>query len=185
MKDKKVVIKFFSIVQYVEEGEYLGRMHAKGWKFERVSGLCVYHFVKCEPEDVVYQLDYNQRGLAFKDEYVKMFEDCGWEYIQDYFGFSYFRKPAKDMDGPEEIFCDDESKLDMAKRVFKGRVSPMIIIFTMCLMPQLINLILRHNEGEYNAVILSIYCVLTLVYIGLFISFGRFYYHYNRKCKGK
>lgn len=50
--------------------------------------------MKCTPEDVVYQLDYNEEGLTHKDEYVQMFRDCGWEYIQDFGGYSYFRKPG-------------------------------------------------------------------------------------------
>ena len=33
---------------------------------------------------MIYQIDYNQDGIAHKDEYVKMFGDCGWEYLQDY-----------------------------------------------------------------------------------------------------
>ena len=43
-------------------------------------------------------------GLAHKDEYLKMFDDCGWEYIQDYFGYSYFRKVVSDDGIAEEIF---------------------------------------------------------------------------------
>lgn len=30
--------------------------------------LDYYHFEKCLPQDVVYQLDYNKDGLAHKDE---------------------------------------------------------------------------------------------------------------------
>lgn len=41
---------------------------------------------------MVYQLDYNKEGLEHKDEYLKMFDDCGWEYLQEYAGYSYFRK---------------------------------------------------------------------------------------------
>lgn len=64
-------------------------MHKTGWKFVKVSGLGVYHFEKCTPQDVVYQLDYNKNGLTHKDEYLKMFDDCGWEYMQDYFDYIF------------------------------------------------------------------------------------------------
>lgn len=87
------------------------------------------HFEKCLPQDVVYQLDYNKDGLAHKDEYLKMFDDCDWEYIQDYFGYSYFRKVVSDDGIAEEIFCDDESRLQMMQRVLKGRMLPLLIIF--------------------------------------------------------
>lgn len=46
-----------------------------------VSGL-TYTFESCPPEDVIYQLDYNKEGLDHKDEYIQMFQDCGWEYVQ-------------------------------------------------------------------------------------------------------
>ncbi|HIW84093.1 MAG TPA: DUF2812 domain-containing protein [Candidatus Dorea gallistercoris] len=65
-----------------------------------------YYFEKCAPEDVVYQLDYNQEGRRNKEEYVQMFQDRGWEYLQDHVDYSYFRKKVSEMTGPEEIFCD-------------------------------------------------------------------------------
>ena len=35
----------------------------EGWKFTGLTYPGVYHFVRCQPEDVVYQLDYNEEGL--------------------------------------------------------------------------------------------------------------------------
>lgn len=106
----------------------------------------MYHFEKCTPQDVVYQLDYNQEGLAHKDEYLKMFEDCGWEYIQDFFGYSYFRKAVADNGSTEEIFCDDDSRFQMMQRVMKGRMLPLLIIFLSVLLPQFfINLFSNNN----------------------------------------
>ena len=129
-------IKYFTIVEHEKEQEYLRNMHRSGWKLIKVTGLTVYHFEKCVPEDVIYQLDYNQEGIAHKEEYVQMFRDCGWEYIQDYVGYSYFCKPAAAGTGAEEIFCDDESRLQMADRVFKGRMLPLLAIFFAVLLPQ-------------------------------------------------
>lgn len=113
MGDYKTTFRFFTIMQHEEEAEYLGRMYRDGWKFTGVTFPGFYHFVKSVPEDVVYQLDYNQDGLAHKSEYIQMFADCGWEYLQDFFGYSYFRKPKALMQGEEEIFCDAESRLEM------------------------------------------------------------------------
>ena len=73
--------KWFSIFNYEKEQEYLQEQHKKGWKFIKVTGLGTYHFEECEPENVVYQLDYNKEGSANKEEYIKMFADCEWEYI--------------------------------------------------------------------------------------------------------
>lgn len=76
--------RYFTIFNHKKEEDYLIEKHKSGWKFTRVSGLGVYHFEKCEPKDVVYQLDYNPQTKDTKQEYLQMFADCGWDYIQDY-----------------------------------------------------------------------------------------------------
>ena len=119
--------------QWKEEGQYLSRQQEKGWERVRVSGLGLYHFCRCQPKKVVYQLDYNPEGIAHREEYLQMFRDCGWEYLQDYAGYSHFRKPVSEMEGEQEsIFCDDESRLDMMNRIFKGRMVPLLVIFSVC-----------------------------------------------------
>ena len=75
-----------------------------------------YAFEKCDPQDVIYQLDYNQDGVKNQGEYVQMFEDCGWEYLKEFVGYTYFRKPAAQMEKEENIFCDDQSRLDLLKK---------------------------------------------------------------------
>lgn len=133
--ETKKTFKFFSIFEHEKEEDYLRKMHLLGWKFVKVSGFAVYHFEKCVPEDVIYRLDYNKDGIKNKDEYVRMFNDCGWEYLQDYVGYSYFRKPALAAAGTNEIFCDEDSKQQMFKRVckdksFKALLYLCILIFT-------------------------------------------------------
>lgn len=104
-------------------------MHQHGWKFTRVTGLGTYHFEECQPEDVVYQLDYNEEAMKDKESYVQMFVDCGWEYLQEFVGYSYFRKPATEMNGDEEIFSDEGSKAAMMERVLKARQIPLLILW--------------------------------------------------------
>lgn len=67
--ETKIQTKFFTIFDYEKEQDYLREMHKSGWKFMKVKGLGKYHFEKCFPQDVVYQLDYNQDGLTHKNEY--------------------------------------------------------------------------------------------------------------------
>ena len=172
MKTKKEW-KYFSIFNHEKEQEYLREMHKHGWKFLNVTGLGTYHFVETEPEDVIYQLDYNQEGSKEKDEYVQMYADCGWEYIQEFAGYSYFRKAGKDMEADEEIFCDEDSKLAMMERVYKARLIPLLIIFSACLMPQFV---INMTQGRYFLAtlmggILAVY-VIFFVYCAI---------QYNRK----
>lgn len=166
--------KYYTITQFEQEANYLREMHRKGWKFVKVNGIGLYHFEPCTPEDVVYQLDYNQEGIEHKDEYVQLFNDCGWEYLQDYVGYSYFRKPASQMDGEEEIFCDDQSRLDMLNRIFKGRIVTMIIIFLTCIVGQI--LLNMHRPR-----VVLVFGTLGIVYIILFAQFAISYYGYKKK----
>lgn len=179
MKDIKTEIKFFSVPQWKKEENYLREQHKKGWELVAVSGLGCYRFKKCEPKDVVYQLDYNPDSLAKKEEYLQMFRDCGWEYLQNYMGYSYFRKAASEMDGTEEeIFCDDASRLDMMKRVFTGRMTPLLVVFFSIIIPEIF------MQSQINSPIthglMVFFCVLFVIYLGLFISFAIPFWKYYK-----
>ncbi|MGN0451879.1 MAG: DUF2812 domain-containing protein [Acutalibacteraceae bacterium] len=175
----KKQFKWFSIFEYEKEQDYLRKMHKSGWKFVKVVGLCVYHFEKCTPEDVIYQLDYNKEGLDNKDEYVKMFNDCGWEYLQDYVGYSYFRKPVSEANGEEEIFCDDESRLQMMERVFKGKMVPLLILFFGVLIPQFtVNLLSTHKY-----IIAALFGSIIVLYLVVFLMCANSYSKYKNNMK--
>ncbi len=169
----KKQFKWFTIFEYEKEQDYLREMHNSGWKFVKVTGLGMYHFEKCFPQDVVYQLDYNKDGLAHKGEYLKMFDDCGWEYIQDFFGYSYFRKAVSDDGIAEEIFCDDESRLQMMQRVLKGRMLPLLIIFFLVLLPQYLTNLYIHNYfiAAFVGGILSMYIVIFAIF---FVKYNQY-----------
>ena len=165
--------KWFTVMDYEKEAEYLAGMHAKGWKLSKVKYLGSYYFEECEPAEYSYQLDYNQDAAKEKDEYIQMFTDCGWEYIQDFAGYSYFRKLVEEGCEAEEIFCDDESRIEMMKRVFKGRIVPLIAIFC-CLA---INCFTFFDRAEYtfSVVMLVMNILLMVLYIGIFANFYRKY----------
>ncbi len=178
MKNTKTEFRFFSIPEWKKEEAYLRERHKDGWAFVKVDGLGLYHFQKCEPRDIIYQLDYNADSTNQKDGYVQLFEDCGWEYLQNYMGYSYFRKAASEMDGTEEIFCDDASRLDMMKRVFKGRMVPLLMIFFLIIIPRMI----QHNSIDtpfFQGLQMSFY-ILFVIYTGMFLSFAySFWKYYN------
>ena len=174
--EKKKEIKLFSINQHKEEEQYLRNRHKEGWKFVKVTGLGVYHFEKCEPEDVIYQLDYNQEGIANKSEYIRMFDDCGWEYLQEYFGFTYFRKRAAEMNGEEAIFSDEGSQLAMLERIYKGRVLPVVVICLACVLPQFVQNLFFGHTGV--AVFLG---VCLLLDIAVLAGFAIRYYRLKNK----
>ena len=107
-----------------------------------------------------------------------MFDDCGWEYIQDYAGYSYFRKPVSEDGVAEEIFCDEESRFQMMQRVIKGRMLPLLVIFFATLLPQfLINMFSTHNY-----LVASVIGGILVLYISVFtMCFTKYMQYKNRK----
>ena len=170
MSETKMKLAFFTVPEYEKEQEWLREQHKAGWRLENATLPGFYRFSKCEPEDVVYQLDYNPEGMEQKSEYVQMFRDCGWEHITDMAGYSYFRKPISQMKEDEGIFCDDDSRLGMIERVFKGKMIPLIIIFFAVIIPQLF---MQSFAGSIaNWVMFGMFVVLFIVYLILFVQFG-------------
>lgn len=160
--------KYFSIFAYENEQAYLDQMHRSGWEFVKVTGLGRYHFVKCQPQNVAYRLDYNKEGLKNKEEYVKLYSDCGWEYIQDFAGYSYFRKAVSENEETEEIFCDQDSKMEMMERVLKGRMTPLLVIFSATLLPQFVM-----NLMDKNYSLAALFGGFMAVYVAIFLKCAR------------
>ena len=144
-------LNFFTIIQYEEEAVWLRKMQKQGWKFSGVTMPFFYHFEKCEPQDFVYQLDYNKDGS--NPEYVK--------------------------DGTNEIFCDYESRLDMLRRIFRGRMLPLFVIFFGTIATQLPMSIIR--LGLSNSVTIM-WIVLALLYLWIFASYTKKYISFKRRC---
>ena len=107
-----------------------------------------------------------------------MFSDCGWEYLQNFVGYSYFRKDASEVDDNEEIFCDDESRLDMMKRVFTGRMIPLLVIFFCLIIPQMISQ--NMMDSPVNRGLGIVFCCMFVLYLGVFISFAVSYWNYYK-----
>ena len=172
MAETKIKLRFFTIPQWEQEAQWLRSMHKKGWKLQRITLPCWYRFERCTPEDVIYQLDFNPEGIEQKEEYVQMFQDCGWEYIQDMAGYSYFRKPVSEMSvADEEIFCDEDSRLDMMKRVWKGKILPLLTIF-FCLLATLV--VQRQNTVAF-VMLLGLLAFYAIVLLQCGVTYWRMY----------
>lgn len=176
MKDSTMEFHFFTVCQWKEEQAFLRRKHREGWRFTGVSFPGFYRFQRCDPEDVIYQLDYNPAAKKDRTAYLQLFQDCGWEYIQDFVGYSYFRKPAAEAGENEEIFCDDNSRLEMMKRVFQGKMIPLLVIFFLILIPNLTMLLATPTPSRW--VLLTLYILLVSLYLVLFIHFSYQYWKY-------
>lgn len=179
MAGQKRKFKWFSIPEWEKEEEWLREQHKQGWKLIKVSVPGIYTFEACEPEDVIYQLDYNQEGMNNLSEYTQMFRDCGWEYVGEMVGYAYFRKSASEMVEDEAIFSDDESKMDMIERVFKGKMLPLVVIFFSAIVPQLF--IQGHNPSAMGEGFFFFFVMVFMLYLGVFINFGYQYWKIKEK----
>lgn len=171
---QKIEYKFFTILEYEKEAQYLREMHKKGYKLNCVDFQMRYVFDECEKEDVIYALDYQNDVTYDSLEYLTMYQDLGWELIQISFGFVYFRKPVKDMTNDETIFSDDESKKEMLKRVFVGRGIGVITTFMLVVLPNLIR-----NIVEGNVFFSAIFAMFLVIDIPLFIKFYKTYKNFK------
>lgn len=179
MARKKTKLGWFTVPEWKKEEEWLRKQHKKGWKLIKASVPCFYKFEECQPEDVIYQLDYNQEGMDHKGEYIQMFQDCGWEYVTDMMGYAYFRKPASEMSQEkEEIFCDEESRLEMMDRVYKGRMIPLIVIFCGVIVPQIV--LQSQNDSIPGRMLLTAFVLMFVLYLTVFLKFAREYHKIKR-----
>lgn len=114
-----------------------------------------------------------------------MFSDCGWEYVCDFVGYSYFRKEGEAGEEREEIFCDDASRLDMMKRVFRGRIIPLIVIFALALLPQLLVNTVGYSGGSVLQNILSFtFLGLAGLYLVIFTVTAVQFWQYEKRVSG-
>lgn len=185
MENTKTVFKYFTIPQYQQEEDFLSDMHEKGWRFTHAAFPGIYHFVECEPGKAAYRLDYNPEGSQNREEYLQMFSDCGWEYVCDFVGYSYFRKEGAVGAEREEIFCDDASRLDMMKRVFAGRFIPLICLFALVILPQLfLNTAGYGGSGRAQDILSFVFLGLAVLYLILFSITAVQFYKYEKQITG-
>lgn len=99
--------KWFWAWEDEREELWLAEMAARGWHLKSLGFPGRYAFEKGEPRDVAYRLDFKINPDM--DSYKQLFADAGWEFVDNYGCWMYFRKPVVD-GAAEEIYTDVESK---------------------------------------------------------------------------
>lgn len=163
MNEMKTVIRFFTVADYEDEELWLRAQHRAGWKMADMTPPCFYRFERCEPEDVIYRLDF--KNGEQDEEYLRFFADYGWECFESCLGWLFFRKSAAAAESEEdgEIFSDNASRAALANKVVKTRILPVLIIFLTCLLPSLWRVV-RYSEPAaiVFTVILSLFAGMYL-----------------------
>lgn len=185
MAEYRKEFHWFLLTDYEQEEEFLRRKHQQGQRFVKVSLPGIYYFEDCTPEDVVYRLDFNPQDPQDRDSYRQMYEDYGWTYLQDLNEYSYFCKPAAELERDNQIFSDMESKLEMLKRIFRKRMLPILTIFILCFLPGVWQVLTNPVSGIGSVIIWCLYLVLFALYIGMLvhcaIGFRRLEKKYTRE----
>lgn len=116
MTERMRKIRFFPAWQDEQEEQWLEAMSVQGWHLAEVQWPMIYWFERGEPKPYAYRLDF-QSGTGDKLlGYVELFEDAGWEHIDELVGWHYFRAERQGDTSPE-IFTDVESKIGKYHRV--------------------------------------------------------------------
>lgn len=106
--------KFFPIWQEDKEMAWLQSMSKQGWHLYK-KGYTTYWFEKGEKTDYIYNVDYKSTFNSDMDEYKSIYNDAGWEYVDGYAGWHYFRVP-KDSKS-KAIYSNVESKKRRLKKI--------------------------------------------------------------------
>ena len=123
--------KLFFAWQDDKEEDWLREMARKGWHLSSWGLPGFYNFIRGEPQDVIYRLDFVAAKIDLVD-YLQLFQDAGWEHLGSLVGWQYFRKPAE-AEGANEIYTDPESKVQRHQRLLAYLViflPIMIVLFT-------------------------------------------------------
>lgn len=176
---------YFVLTDYEQEEEYLRRKHQQGWKLIKVKLPGLYYFEECTPEDMVYRLDFNPQYKQDVERYLQLYQDYGWEYLQDMNEYSYFRKPAADLEEENQIFSDQASKLTMLKRIFRKRMLPILSVFLLCVLPGVRRIFTEQWYGVAGMIAWCVWAALFVLYLSLLLRCGVGFYRLGKKYNEK
>ena len=163
MADKRE-FHFYVLPEYEEEEQYLNDMAKKGYFLEKITLPGIYSFRKDDPADMIYRIDFNPQKKEDRDSYLQMFKDYGWEYLQDLNDFSYFCKLNEGAD--DEIFNDNQSRIDMMERITRRKMLPILVIFLCVVIPQWLRMVRYSNFSDPVSIVFYVlWTFLLLLYI--------------------
>lgn len=126
--------RLFMSWDYKKEEEFLRTMHSKGLSLVSTTKLGTYSFKKTDPSDMNYKLAYKEiKGEVDKKDYIQMYEDEGWEYIQEVNNFYYFRSAEKE----DQSLIKSETRDRILRNSFSDLLIPLIVLFAVIYLPTL------------------------------------------------
>jgi len=160
--------KCFWAWQDDKEEVWLGEKSAQGLHLKYPGPFGQYIFEQGIPLKYAYRLDFVTKSRK-NDEYLRLFQDAGWEHVGQMGGWQYWRKEIQDGKVPE-IFTDRESKVQKYQRLLGY-----LIIFLPIFIVNIINIGDTLTRYEHWAIkmIYSIFYVIFPVYIYALLMISR------------
>lgn len=169
-KNNKTEIRFFLAHEFDKEAKYLSDMAAKGWMI--CGGRApVYKFKKIEPQDLIFQLDY-QDNSKNDENYKQIFFDSGWQLAHTMAisngMWYYFCKKATGTSA-DVIYTDNESKLGMINRVIK--IYGFVMIFPLVVILNSIRIVSAgFGGGDTERIIVSVVLLVLMILLGVVVA---------------
>ena len=184
MAETTMKIRFWTIADFKEEEVWLREMARSGLHLKKMIIPCFYIFEKGAPRDVIYRLDFTNNAEG--NDYGRMLSEFGWENCGRCAGWIYWRRDAAELadEREGELFSDDQSRLELVKKVIQTRMLPLLVIFFCCVLPQFI----RALDGEYlwgSGFFLGFFSVMFALYVYLFIHCGGKLRRMKKELEGK
>ncbi|MBQ8568437.1 MAG: DUF2812 domain-containing protein [Oscillospiraceae bacterium] len=153
MNKKHTEIQTFYISEFEQEQAWLEHMHKNGWRFLHTTGF-KYYFEECPKEEYIYQLDFNMDGRS-EEEYIRLYEDFGWEFIYRFRKWYYFRKKKTAEDTDLSIFSDRDSKIEMCRKIISHHIKLLLaVLLIFFILPAIIGYITR-GPGFLKGMLIS------------------------------
>ncbi|MBA2176250.1 DUF2812 domain-containing protein [Halobacillus locisalis] len=157
---KKRIFRLFFAWQDQAEEKWLTEMAEQGFHFSKYK-FGLYTFKKAEAADYVYKLDYKGSSDQDLEEYVTFFEDAGWEHVDRFHGWHYFRKVKNGSEEEPVIYSDRHSE----SQKYKSLVNFLIPIFLMTVAIFLTIIVPNRPNASMIEVMKWLYIVLISMYV--------------------
>lgn len=162
----KKAFKIFWAWQDDAEEKWLRKMSKEGWGLKHYNWF-IYTFEQIQPTDYVYKLDYKGNYADDLQTYISLFEDSGWEHVDQFQNWHYFRTVATSTIETPDIYSDTESKVkkyeDLSNVILTVLLS-IITIFFIVVLPA---------DFSFMKVLQIIYVVLIGLNLFTYVSLRR------------
>ena len=118
-EQEKRMVKWFWPWQDDQLEAWLRSMSQQGLHLAAVGWPARYTFIRGEPADLNYRLDWQEASRKEQPNYLQLFADTGWEHVGKYAGWQIFRQPSSE-GPPPEIYTDVDSKVAKYERMIFG-----------------------------------------------------------------